>query len=305
MFNKEWQLSRFQSPVDGKMIRIGTLNKHDGVKHAIVFSNGRTEWIEKYIEFFQQLELPDDHMVVCIDHRGQGDSEGTRAHIKTYDDFARDLAMGVEIHCEHITYDLLCHSMGALIGMYATLSKYITPQRIILSGPLFGLPNVPVPKILARPLASAISALGFREFSTGAANHDKTLFDQNLLTNDKGKWNIILNNPFPIPAPTFGWVNATFKATDFIFDDNRLASLPCPVLLMVGERESVVDKQSIVRWIKIASKRSKFKVQFEEIPEGKHELFFEGHGPYEKVLHFTKSFLKKEIKPKVKDHEKK
>lgn len=300
----QWEIARILSPVDGKLIRYGTLNRHQRTKHAIVFSNGRTEWVEKYTDFFKDLELPDDHMVVCLDHRGQGDSEGSRAHVDNYAHFAEDLRAVIAATCENITYDLLCHSMGSLIGIYATLCQSITPRKIVLSGPLFGLPNIPVPRILARPVSSTISAVGFRELSTGAANHDKTLFENNLLTTDKGKWNIILNNPYPVPAPTFGWVSATFKATDLIFEDNLLGKLPCSVLVLVGEKESVVDKNAITRWVRIASKRSKFKIQFEEIRGGKHELFFEGHEPYQQVLKHTRNFLKSPSKDKVEKVEK-
>jgi lysophospholipase len=290
--HQKWEMSRLVSPVDGTLIRFGVFNQKPDTKRAIVFSNGRTEWIEKYSEFFfQDLNIPSDCMVVALDHRGQGDSEGQRAHVASYDHFASDLAAVVQKACPNLPYDLMCHSMGSLIGVYASLKGLMSPERIICTGPLFGLPNFPVPRLVARPLASLLFRVGAGSLATGAANHDKVGFEKNDLTTDRRKWQMICANPFPVPGPTFGWVHATFEACDMVFDDVNLSKLPCPVMILEGKLESVVDGPAISRWVSLAKKRSSFKVSHEAIPAGKHELFFEGGDAYQLVLQASRRFL--------------
>lgn len=287
-----WKISKLVSPVDGKMIRYAVFSRSSECQRAVVFSNGRTEWIEKYTDFLcHDLGLPDDVMIVTLDHRGQGDSEGSRAHVTSYQEFAQDLMAVIDKTCIHLPYDLICHSMGGLIGISGVLDKLIKPQRFIASGPLLGLPNAPIPRLVARPLASVLSNIGLNELGIGVGNFEKVKFEDNLLTSDSKKWHVILDTPYPIPGPTFGWVHATFNAIDEIFEDTKLSALSCPVLILVGELEAVVDRDAIYRWADIASKLSNQSIKVETIPNGKHELFFEGGEAYKKVIEHAKKFL--------------
>jgi lysophospholipase len=290
--NSLWKVSKLVSPVDGILIRYAVMNRSSHCRRALVFSNGRTEWIEKYTEFFSQdLGIPEDVMIVAIDHRGQGDSEGSRAHATSYKDYTQDLLAVIERTCNHLPYDLICHSMGGLIGMCALLDKQIKPERFITSGPLFGLPNSPVPRIVARPLASILSSVGLNELGIGVGSFEKVKFEDNILTSDPRKWEIVKSNPFPIPGPTFGWVHATFNAIDEVFVDTKISSLTCPVLILVGEREEVVDRNSIYRWAELAKKLSQQTIAIETIADGKHELFFEGGKIYSTAIEHVKKFL--------------
>lgn len=287
-----WEISHLVSPIDGTLIRYGVFNQTAETRRAFVFSNGRTEWVEKYSElFFRDLHVARDCMVIALDHRGQGASEGQRAHVRSYDDFAADLAEVIQKSCHKLPYDLLCHSMGSLIGLYATLKGLITPTRIVCTGPLFGLPNLPIPRLVSRPISSFLNFLGAGSLGTGAASHDKVAFEKNDLTTDRRKWGLICDNPYSLPGPTFGWVHATFEACDMVFNDVKLSQLKCPILILEGEMESVVDKSAISRWVTLAQKRSSFKVRHEVIPQAKHELFFEGGEAYNLVVKLTRNFL--------------
>ena len=287
-----WEIGHLVSPIDGTLIRYGVFNQTAETNRAIVFVNGRGEWIEKYSEFFfHDLNLARDCMVVALDHRGQGASEGQKAHVRSYEDFAADLTQVIQKTCHKMPYDLMCHSMGALIGVYASLMGMASPTRIICTGPLFGLPNSPIPRLVSRPVSSFLNFLGAGSLGTGVASHDKAGFEKNDLTTDRRKWGIICDSPYSIPGPTFGWVHATFEACDMVFNDISLSQLKCPVLILEGEWESVVDHSAISRWVSLAQKRSRFKVSHEVIPQAKHELFFEGGEAYTLALKMTRNFL--------------
>ncbi len=290
--NKYWTIETMRS-FDGKAIRYGFYHKGTKpVSRVIAYANGRSEWIEKYDFLPELLELPEDTGFVTWDHRGQGASDGERASIDSYDIFAEDMAAILKEVSPGKPYAVMAHSMGGLISTYATLTQKITPHCLSLSAPLFLLPETVIKRSVARNIAKVLNRNPFRHWHTGAGHFDRTKFAKNPLTHDAEAYERLRQAPYKIPSPTFSWVNASFQASDTIFEQSLLKNLTCPVLVMGGSNETVVDPKGFSRWSQLAVQNSPMPVRFETITGARHELFNEIPRYQQRAITLTKQWLK-------------
>lgn len=277
-----------------------TLDLRYGVRYAgtgeparyVVFLNGRTEWLEKYAYVAEDLNLPDGTAFLAWDHRGQGGSGGLRSYVDDYDTYASDTARIVAQATGGKPYVVVAHSMGGLIALYSTLAGRLAPAALVLCSPLLGLPNAPVPRRLARPLATLLTMLRLGPVSSGAGDFGATPFADNTLTHQPDLYRRIQDSPFKIPGATFGWVAATFRAIDACFDPQRLAALSAPTLVLGAGAETVVDADAFKAWVLAASRDAKAEVQLRLLPGARHELLSEIPDYYEPTLAAIRSFLK-------------
>lgn len=281
--SEQGEFVTIKSKVDDVQIRYYKQGITNDTKHILFFLQGRAEWIEKYTFLYQDLCKDQGWGFLAVDHRGQGASGGRPAHVETYEHFASDLNQIKELELKDKTYSLLAHSMGGLICLYSALKGILKPDKVALSSPLLGMPQKPIPRILARPLADFLCDAGLSKLDTAIGRHEKTPFIFNKLTSDKEKYRYIQKSPYKIPSPTFAWVKASYEATDFIFQEPAISNIDFPIKLFVGAREDVVDSKSIVKWSSMASKISPLKVDLTRIADAKHELLFEKDEIYQKV----------------------
>ena len=261
---------------DGVKIRYGIWRGQQKPTQAVLFLNGRTEWIEKYDFIPGLLNLKDSTAFVSIDHRGQGASGGRRAHIDSYDDFAADTqAVVAESIGKDVPYALLTHSMGGLIGLYAMATGRIAPSTGILCSPLLGLPEDPIPAIVARPLSRLLSFTPLTYLSSGAGQMDKSPFTSNRLTHSNEMFDKITHSPYPLRGVTFGWVKATFAAMQKVHSPEALKSISVPLLILTGSDERVVNAAAFSPWIQQANQCAKARIDFISIHGGRHELLSE------------------------------
>lgn len=289
-YTEKFRIETVRDQNDSVNIRYGICG-NERANRYVFFLNGRTEWVEKYSYIPFDLNIPSDTTFVAIDHRGQGGSGGARAFVETYDDYASDLKAVIEKVTHGKPYVVVGHSMGCLIGLYATLTGKINPECLALSSPLFGLPNVPVPTPIARPLSKFLTTFGLANVSSGGGNFSRSRFESNKLTHDIDMFKRIQDSPYKVPGATFGWVSATFAAIDTIFDDEKLKHFRTPTLVLCGSEEEIVDPDSIRRWVRINSERSGLDVRYHTIAGGKHELLSEIPAIYSQAISFIKSFL--------------
>lgn len=271
-------------------IRYGVLGSKNA-DYYVIFLNGRTEWVEKYAYLPDDLELSANTTFVAVDHRGQGGSGGARSYVDSYDTYASDLREVVQKVTNGKPYAVVAHSMGGLIGLYATITGKIKPECLVLSSPLLGLPDQPVPRQIAKPLSRLLDAVGLGNVSSGGGNYSRIAFEHNKLTHDIDLYRRMQESPYKIPGATFGWVTATFDAIDVVFDSERLKNFHTPTLLMVGSEEKVVDPEAIRKWVAINVDRSDLTVLFRLISGGKHELLSEIPKYYEQALRHVRKFL--------------
>lgn len=272
--NRAWQITTLKS-FDGTKIRFGHFKGAKKARHTLVLVNGRSEWIEKYNHLYQHLRLRKDCDILTWDHRGQGGSGGLRSHVDSYDDFISDGRSVIEKALgDKAAYTILAHSMGGLISTYGTLKGYFKPNQLILSSPLFMLPNHPVQRVFYIPLANLACNFNFGRISPGVGGRLEG-FSKNTLTRSFKGYQKVASSPYPGSSPTFGWLAATKAATDFIQQEENLAKLTCPTLVLGGSEEAVVDHNGFSNWVSRAHKFSHQLVRFHNIPGARHEILNE------------------------------
>lgn len=267
----------------------------DRPKSYVVFANGRTEWIEKYAYLPESFGLSLDQGFVTWDHRGQGASGGARAHVEDYSRFAADAALIIDATTHGQPYIMVTHSMGGLIALVAIMSGLIKPKALVMCSPLLGLPNNPIPRVFARPAAKLLRTLGLGPVSSGAGTFETAPFANNILTNSPEMFARIKASPYKVPGPTFGWVDATFRAIDFCFDPDNLRSFMVPTIVMYGEDERVVDPDAFGRWVKVANEYAQTKIEIMSVPGARHELFSEVDLYYRQAVEVVQSWMQNHL----------
>lgn len=276
--SSEWKIQNLLSRDGEEKIRVATYaRKPKLVERWIVFVNGRSEYIEKYPHLPSHLELDDKTGLLTWDHRGQGSSSGSRSHIDDYQQFVKDLEFVVQKFCEEKPYMMIAHSMGGLIALRALLAGVANPTRLVMCAPLLKLPPKPVPHAISRPLSQALSRLGLGKTSTRAGTSDREIpFAGNRYTACIDTFQRLIENQPHCPGTSFGWVNASFDAIDFVFAEDNLKKLKTPVLLLCGSREEVVDPQGVSAWTQLATKmHPNLDIRYKKIVGARHELFSE------------------------------
>jgi alpha-beta hydrolase superfamily lysophospholipase len=289
-YTEKFRIETVRDQNDTVNIRYGMCGNEKAERY-LFFLNGRTEWVEKYSYVPFDLSIPSNTTFVAIDHRGQGGSGGARAFVETYDDYASDLKAVVEKVADGKPYAILAHSMGCLIGLYATMAGKINPECLLLSSPLFGLPDKPVPTSIAKPLSKLLTTFGLANVSSGGGNFSRSKFEDNKLTHDIDLFKRMQDSPYKVPGATFGWVSATFAAIETIFDEEKLKNFRTPTLVLCGSEEEVIDPNSVRRWVHINSERNGLDVRYHMISGGRHELLSEIPAIYSQAITYIKGFL--------------
>lgn len=273
-------------------LRYGVLYEGEGEpSHYVVLLNGRTEWLEKYCYVLQDLGLPRSTALLTWDHRGQGASGGARSYVDDYESFATDAEKIVREVVGDKPYVVVAHSMGGLISLYATLSGRLKPRALVLASPLLGLPDQPVPRKAARPIARLLTRCFLGAVSTGSGNFTFIPFEMNRLTHSVEHYRRIQNAPYKSTGATFGWVWASFRAIDRCFEPEELAKLTVPTLVLGGSEESVVDASAFQAWVQVASAHAKAEVQLRILPGAKHELLAEIPSIYRQAIKIISTWI--------------
>lgn len=270
-----FEIATVRDAADQLDLRYGVYRGSVAPKRWMFFLNGRTEWIEKYSYLAVDLALPPDCGFVTMDHRGQGASGGARAFVERYDEYGSDAKVVIDAVTKGAPYVVLSHSMGGLIALHATLSGHLKPTSIVMSSPLLGLPNEPVPRPVARQVARLLTAFHLGTLSTGGGKFTKIPFEENILTHHADLYRRMQTSPYPVSSATFAWVAATFAACTRCFVATDLARLTMPVLVMGGTKEAVVEFESLHRWVQAATAHAPAEVQLKLVPGARHELFSE------------------------------
>ena len=218
----------------------------------LAFLGGHNDWIEKYESLPGSLGLPADMGFLTWDHRGQGGSAGERSHVKSYDEFACDMKAIIDTYYHGDNLFIVSHSMGSLIALYAVLKGLMTPRALVLISPLLALPNHPLPRFLYRPISALMARTRWTTLRYGPFVHRD--FAQNVKTHCAEAYARIIEGPYPSQTPTFGWLDASFRAIRFVHHHGQLRQPLCPTLLLHGSEEAIVDPTGFARWLQRASR---------------------------------------------------
>lgn len=292
-----WHIANLDSPVDGIPIRFAFLRPKKEATQAVLILNGRSEWIEKYTDLADWMDLGDDTLWVTLDHRGQGDSGGPRAYVASYEDYALDAAAVMEAVAEDLPYAIVSHSMGGLIALYGTLHGQLQPRALGLSSPLLALPNAPLPRQLAKPIAQMIAKTRYAQQPTGAGTEKRRGFPGNPLTRSVTGFQRVSQSPYPYVSPTFGWVEATFAACDAIMEAEKIKNLKAPVRIIGGSHEKVIDPGGWSSWCMQASKETRTPIEFIRVTGGRHELLNEIPRIRQQAVNLIRTWLQRHLLP--------
>jgi len=129
-------------------------------KARMVIAHGLGEHSGRYGNVVERL-LPEGISVWALDHRGHGQSDGTRGHVFAFFQYVAELSKLVEMAsygiAEGVKVFLLGHSLGGLIALRfaADFSKMV--DGVIVSSPALGLPgDLPAVKAFVGRIMSAI-----------------------------------------------------------------------------------------------------------------------------------------------------
>jgi lysophospholipase len=281
--------------IGGERIRYG-VRCSKTVKRWFVYLNGRNEWIEKYHDLFDDIALPEDCGIITLDHRGQGASGGQRSYVEGYDTYVDDCSEVLKhVWQKHPKgpYAMVAHSMGALIALRGVLQKKFEPTCLIVSSPLFGLPDKPVPSIVSRWVALGTQSLKMGRLHSGFAGKHHLPFRLNILTTSRERYELVKSNPYELPSVTFGWLAATVKACDDLWDPRILKASKVPLVMLISGREKVVSIGAQRSWSKLAQKIYGASFECHEIKDAQHELLNEADEYRNQALEYVRSTLAK------------
>ena len=255
-----------------------TANKNEP-RGSIIFSPGRTEFIEKYLETVADF-TERGFNVLIVDPRGQGLSDRIledklKSYIDDFQTYADDLAFAASeldplLPKPHI---VMGHSMGGTVALQSVISGSINPSAVICSAPMLGLFDID--NTIMKWTMQVCTAMGLGTKNLPFQKQRSGLpipFNINKLTSDKDRYRhwaaYFQTTPrLRLGPPTYGWIVAALKSMAYV---NRNASeLNIPCLIVAAGADPIVDPKSNETFARNAGGR------YNVVPGALHELFLE------------------------------
>jgi lysophospholipase len=243
---------------DGVRLRAITIVPETATRGTVVVLNGRTEFVERYFETFNDLTKR-GYAVASFDWRGQGGSQRLlknpfRGFVKSFADYDKDLnaimEKLVEQQCPR-PYYALAHSMGGQLLLRALRDhNYFT--RTVMTGPLLGFHFGRWPKWLVPILTFIVKYFGFGwVYIPGASAKplvQKSQFAGNILMSDRGRWerDVAILEAYPqlgLGGPTYSWLRAAMISMSRLRRWPRKKGPSCPTLIVLAGNDRVVDNR--------------------------------------------------------------
>lgn len=225
-------------------------------KGTVCIFNGRSEFVEKYFEIVRDLRAR-GFSVASFDWRGQGGSQRLtrdhrRGHIESFEQYHRDVdafMRGAVFSDCPPPYFALAHSMGAAILFDLLSDRPLWFERMVASGPMLGLPDVPPG---GRLLAKSLVSIGLGRAITpgyGLSPVAFTPFSGNPVSTDPKRYAVsgasVRAEPLlGLGGPTIGWVNEAFGVMDRLADPNFGLRWRTPTLIIAAGVDRVVSTEA-------------------------------------------------------------
>jgi lysophospholipase len=251
----------------------------DEPRGSIIFSPGRTEFIEKYLETVTDF-VERGFNVLILDPRGQGLSDRLledkqKSYVGDFQDYADDLGFVAEEFKSLLTkpHIVVGHSMGGTIALQSVISGALSPSAVICSAPMLGLYDLDTP--ILNWLIRGFSAIGLSTSNLPFQRQRNGLpvpFNINKLTSDKDRYRhwaaYFQTSPrLRLGPPTYGWIVAALKGMSYV--NRNAAELNIPCLIVAAGADPIVDPASNEDFARKAG--GTFRV----VPGAMHELFLE------------------------------
>lgn len=229
-------------------------------KAVVILSHGYAEHVERYSAFAQQL-ADADYAVAGLDHRGHGKSEGERANIQVFRQYADDLVRFIEELWDpypNIPFVLFGHSMGGVVASQLVLEHPHKVSGLILSSPYL-VNAVPVSPLLVRlsgVLGQIVPSLPVVKLNTSGLSRDKVAVQA------------YENDPLVYTGAAKARLAAEmYAAGNYVLQ--RAAAITLPTLLLHGSADPIADVAGTEAFYRALGSENKTLKVFEG---GYHEL---------------------------------
>jgi lysophospholipase len=228
-------------------------------RHAVLVLNGRTEFMEKYNETITDLTRR-GFDVYSFDWRGQGLStrmllDRHKGHIKTYDDYLKDLEIFIDKIIKRKKYlrlIVMAHSMGAHIALRYLYDHPDVFDQAVLVSPMIDILPSPIFRSIARFVARRKIKGGSDcayVFGSGGYNSRNLSFKGNRLTSDPVRFmdqkrEIEKNPDLALGGLTYGWLAATFESIDILKKSGYAGRIKIPVLIVSAGSDKIIVVQA-------------------------------------------------------------
>lgn len=208
-----------------------SINKVEEAKAAVVFVHGICEHLGRY-EYLKDKFNEAGYNVYRYDARGHGKSEGERGHLENFSDFLDDLDILVNMvkrENKNKKLILVGHSMGGLVATAYTCKYSDKVDLLALSGACNVCPKIANPlKFLPYNLLKKINIAN--KLGDGVCGDKKVVEAYN-------------NDSLVLKKMSLGLLgNAFIKGTRFV--KRNIKNIKCPVIVMHGEKDGLVVKET-------------------------------------------------------------
>jgi lysophospholipase len=246
---------------------------------SVLFCPGRTEFIEKYFEFAEDL-IKRGFAVLILDPRGQGLSDrllpdNVKSYVNSFDDYCDDFAYAAGVFKNDLPkpHIVMGHSMGGLIALQTLLTGRLNPAACVVSAPMLAIHDLETP--IMPYVLRLLSIVGMAKRNLPFQNQRSGLpvaFRVNKLTSDPNRyqlWATYFENHkrLRVGPPTYGWIHVAMKAMKFVNDN--AAHLKIPTLLFAAGADPIVVPASIENFARKAD------AEYINIAGALHEILLE------------------------------
>ena len=264
---------------DDVKLRVMIASASDEPRGSIIFSPGRTEFIEKYLESAADF-VERGFNVLILDPRGQGLSQRLiddpfKSWVKDFQHYADDFSFVANAFKDRLPkpHIAMGHSMGGTIVLHAVLSEAFRPSAVVCTAPMLGLHDIET-SVLSWGIRIA-AALGFstRNLPFQRQRNGRPVpFASNKLTSDEARyaaWSqyFLTEDRLRVGQPTFGWIVAGLKSMAYV--NLNASKLKIPGLIVAAGADPIVDPSSNKDFAE------KAEIDYEVVPGALHEIFLE------------------------------
>ena len=251
---------------------------HD--RATVVLVHGAFEHSGRYNELVEQLHK-DGYSVIYGDLPGQGQSDGKKGHIRSFNDYVNIIQMWIQEANPDKKVFLLGHSMGGLAVIRFMEIVQPAVDGVVLSSPALGILNK-----ASAPLNAASHILNILI----PALRFKAPQNPEYITRNKKKITEFLQDPLIVDRVSVRWYREFQKATREAFND--ITHFPdVPLLVMQAEEDYMVEVSKTSEWFdKVNVKEKRYK----QWPRLYHEIYNEPE--WQDVYKYTVSFLDDQLK---------
>lgn len=267
---------------DDKRLRVATWPGRNVSRGTLLIFPGRTEYIEKYGRTVSRL-AEKGYATIIVDWRGQGLSDRMAldprmGHVVRFEDYQLDVETvlrSAETLDLPKPWNLLCHSMGASIGLRAQ-STGLPVQTSAFLSPMWALRLPAWKQFAARGLAWAANTKSHAAVYAPSTNAESYVqgqdFQGNRLTQDPNMYAYFINQAQTLTdhqtgGPSLQWLGAALKENGYL---SRVAPPTKPTLVLCGADDELIDVAAVRR---VAN--SWTIAQFKLVQYGRHDLLCE------------------------------